>query len=77
MKSGRLRLAGHVVIMEKGRRDFKISTGTPTGNRHLGWPMRRWEGNSRIDFKEIGMNTMNWVDSAQDKDYCGFHKPWS
>ena len=22
-----------------------------------------------MDLKEIGINTMNWVDSAQDKDY--------
>ena len=22
-----------------------------------------------MDLKEIGMNTRNWVDSAQDKDY--------
>ena len=28
---------------------------------------------------EIGINTMNWVDSVQDRDYwraSGFHKPW-
>ena len=23
----------------------------------------------RMDLKEIGMNTRNWVDSAQDRDY--------
>ena len=22
-----------------------------------------------MDLKEIGINTMNWVDSAQDRDY--------
>ena len=22
-----------------------------------------------MDFKEIGINTRNWVDSAQDRDY--------
>ena len=25
--------------------------------------------NIRIDLKEIGINTRNWVDSAQDRDY--------
>jgi hypothetical protein len=54
--------------MEEGRRVFKISTGKPTG--HLGRPRRRWESNIRIELKEIGINTRNWVDSNQDRDYC-------
>ena len=44
-------------------------TGKPTGRRHLGKPRLGWEGNIRIDLKEIGINTRNWVDSAQDNDY--------
>ena len=47
---------------------FKIVTGTPAGKRPLGMPRRRWEGNIRMDLREIGMNTRNWVDSAQDRD---------
>ena len=31
--------------------------------------MLRLEDNIRIDLKEIGVNTRNWVDSAQDRDY--------
>ena len=27
-------------------------------------------GNIRIYLKEIGIDTINWVDSAQDRDYC-------
>ena len=34
--SRRLRWAGHVARMEKGRTAFIILTGTPTGNRPLG-----------------------------------------
>ena len=48
---------------------FKILTGKPAGNRPLGRPKPRWEGNIRMDLKEIGINTRNWVDSAQDRDY--------
>ena len=55
--------------MEKGRSAFKISTGKPTGNMPLGSPRRRWEDNIRMKPKEIGINTRNRVDSAQDKDY--------
>jgi len=54
--------------MEEGRSAFKILTGKPTGRRPLGRLRRRWEDNI-MDLKEIGINTRNWVDSAQDRDY--------
>ena len=41
----------------------------PTGKRALGRPRRRWEDNNRMYLKETGINTRNWVDSAQDRDY--------
>ena len=73
--------------MEKVRRDFKILTAKPTGKIPFGRPGRRWEGNIRMDLKVIGINTRNWVDSAQDRDYwralvnaslnLRFHKIWS
>ena len=44
-------------------------TGTPTGIRHLRRRRRRWEGNIRIDLKEIRFITRNWVDSVQDRDH--------
>ena len=34
-----------------------------------GRPRRRWEDNIRMDLEEIGINTRNWVDSAQDRNY--------
>ena len=45
-----------------------MSPGTPTGKRPLGRPVSRWEDNIRMDLKETGINTRNWVDSAQDTD---------
>ena len=65
----RLRWAGHEARMEEDRGAFKILTGTFTGRRPLGSPRRRWEENIRMNLKEIGINTRNWVDSAQDRDY--------
>ena len=44
-------------------------TDTPTGKRPLGRPRHRWENNIRMDIKEIGINTRNWVASAKDTDY--------
>ena len=64
-----MRWAGHVARMEEGRSVFKILTGKPTGLRPLGRPRHRWEDNIRMDLKEIGINTKNWVDSTQDRDY--------
>ena len=64
IKSRRLRWAGNVPRMEESRSAFKILTGKPTGKRSLGRPRRRWEDNITI-----GMNTKNWVKSAQDRDY--------
>ena len=55
--------------MNKGRSAFKILTGTPAGKMSLGRPKRRWEDSIRMDLKEIGINTRNWVDSAEDRDY--------
>ena len=52
--------------MEVGRSAFKILTRKPTGKGPLGRPRRRWEDNIRMDLEEIGVNTGNWVDLAQD-----------
>ena len=46
---------------------FDILTGTPTGKRPLGRPRRRWEDNIRTVLEEIGIDTKNWIDSAQDR----------
>ena len=58
---------------------FKNLTGTPKGNRPLGRPRRRWEDNIRINFKEININTRNWVDSTQgllgSSCVCGIEPP--
>ena len=66
--------------MEEDRSAFIIITGTPAGKRPLGRPRRRWEENVIMDLKQIGINTRDWVDSAQDRDYWRAlvkHKPWS
>ena len=69
IKSRRLGWAGHIARMEEDRSASKILTGKPTGKRPLGRPRRRWEDNIRMDLEEIGINSGNWVDSAQDRNY--------
>ena len=46
---------------------FKVLTGTPTGKRPLGKPRRKWKDTTRMDVKEIGINTRNWV-----RDYWSY-----
>ena len=65
----RLRWVGHLARMEEGRSAFKILRDKPTGKRRLGWHRHTWEESIRMDLKDIGINTRNWVDSTQDRDY--------
>jgi hypothetical protein len=69
IKSRTSRWAGYVARMEEGRSAFKILTGTPIVKRPLGRPRRRWEDNIRMELKEIGIITRNWIDWAQNRDY--------
>ena len=68
IKYRRLRWAGHVARMEEGRSAFEIFTDTITGKIPLG-RRRKWEDNIRMDRREIRINTRNWVDSVQERDY--------
>ena len=69
IKSTSSSCAGHVARISEGKSHFKTLTGKPTGRRSSGRPRRGWEDNNRIYIKEIGINTRNWVNSAQDRDY--------
>ena len=51
--------------MEENRSVFKILTDIPTEKMLLGRTRHRWEDNIRMDLKEIGINTRNWVDSTE------------
>ena len=55
--------------LEEGRSAFNNLTGKPRGKGPLGRPRHRWEDSIRMDLKEIDINSRNWVDSAQDRDY--------
>ena len=50
--------------MEEGRSVFKILTDKLIVKRS--W--RRWEDDIKMEIKEIGVNTRNWVGSTQDRD---------
>jgi hypothetical protein len=41
--------------------------GKPEGKRPLGRPRRRWEDNTNMDLREIGIDGANWIRLAQDR----------
>ena len=63
IKSRSLRLAGHVARTEEGRSVLKLLTDKRTGKSTLERPRH-----IITYLKEIGTNTRNWVDSAQDRN---------
>jgi hypothetical protein len=53
--------------MERERGAYRVLMGKPGGKRPLGRPRHRWEGNIKMDLKEVGWG-MEWIDLAQDRD---------
>jgi hypothetical protein len=54
IKSRRLRWAGHVACMGKGRGAYRILVGRPEGWRPLGRPRRRCDDNIKMNLQEVG-----------------------
>jgi hypothetical protein len=50
------------------RRSGNVLVEKPEINRPLGRPSLRWEGNIRVDLKEIGWESMERTDLAEDRD---------
>jgi hypothetical protein len=50
--------------MGERRRAYRALVGKPEGRRPLGRPGRRWEGNIKMDFREVGWGRMDWIDLA-------------
>jgi hypothetical protein len=68
IKSRRMRWAGNVARMEEKRNAYNILVGKPGGKRPLGRPRHRWVDNIKIDLREIGWGSMDWIDLAQGRD---------
>jgi hypothetical protein len=52
------------------RSEYRILVGKPEGNRLLGRPRRRWMDSIKMDLRENGSGSIEWVDLAQDRDQC-------
>jgi hypothetical protein len=68
IKSRRMRWAGHVARMGEERNVYRVLMGKSERNRPLGRPRRRWEDGIRMDLREIGCGSVDWIQLAQDRD---------
>jgi hypothetical protein len=50
------------------RNVYRVLVGKPEGKRQLGRPTRRWEEGIRMDLREIGWGSVEWIQLAQDRD---------
>jgi hypothetical protein len=41
-----------------------VLMGKPVGKRPLGRPRRRWEDGVRMDLREIGLGSVDWIPLA-------------
>jgi hypothetical protein len=51
----------------RGRGIYRVLVGRPEGKKPLRRPTRRWEGNIKMDLREIGIDGANWIQLAQDR----------
>jgi len=68
VKSRRIRWAGHVERMGKGRGVYRVLVGKPEGKRPLGRPRRRWDDNIKMDLQEVEGGCEDWMELAEDRD---------
>ena len=59
-----MKWAGHVARTGE-RRGF---VGKPEGKRPFGSSILRWDDNIKMDLREVGCGSMDWIDLAQDRD---------
>jgi hypothetical protein len=56
--------------MGKRRGVYRVLVGKPGGKSPLGRPRRRWDYNVKIDLREVGCGSMDWIEVAQDRNRC-------
>jgi hypothetical protein len=54
--------------MGEERKVYKVLVGKPEGKRPPGRPRRRWEDGISMDLREIGLEGVDWIRLAQDRD---------
>jgi hypothetical protein len=63
-----MRWAGHVARIGEERKMYKVLVGKPEEKRPLGRPRRRWKDGIRMYLRETGLEGVDWIRLAQDRD---------
>jgi hypothetical protein len=50
------------------RNAYRILVGKLERRRALGRPRRKWVDNIEVDLRDIGWDSMDWIDLAKDRD---------
>jgi hypothetical protein len=53
--------------MEEEKIVYRVLVGKPEGKRPLERPRRRCEDEIRMDLREIGWRSVDWIQMAQDR----------
>jgi hypothetical protein len=54
--------------MGEKRNAYRISVGKPEEMRPLGRPRRRCVDNIKLELTEIGWDSVDWIEMAEDRD---------
>ena len=68
IKSRVMRRTRHVERMRESRGGYRVLVGKPEGKRPLRKSRRGWEDNIKMDLQEVGCESIDWIDLAQDRD---------
>jgi hypothetical protein len=55
---------------ERGEKIYRVLVRKPEGKKPLGRPRRRWEDGIRMDLRDIGWGSVEWIQLAQDRGKC-------
>jgi hypothetical protein len=68
IKPRRMRWVGHVAHVGEGRNAYRVLVGKPEGKRLLERPRGRWEDGIKVDLREIGWGSVEWIHLIQDSN---------
>jgi hypothetical protein len=69
IKSRGMRWAGHVARMGEETNVYNILMGKPEGKRPPGKRRCGWQDGMRMDLREIGWGSVDWIQLVQDRDW--------
>jgi hypothetical protein len=61
IESRKMWWAGHVARDGDVTELYKVLVGSPEGKRPLGRQRNRWEDGIRVDLREIGSRSVDWI----------------